>query len=403
MHESPDIPELIDHLFRHQAGKMVSALTRIFGVEQLQLAEDVVQETLLTALKTWPYRGIPTNPPAWLMQVAKNKALDVLRRQANLQSKLPLLLEENSTDDENDELTMLFMGCHPALSQEMQAALLLKTLGGFSVAEIARAFLLSEATIAQRIVRAKRKIVEEKLEFSLPSQSEQESRLDAVLLVIYLLFNEGYKASEGESLIRQDLAQEAIRLCDLLLQTHKRPDIHALMALMLLQASRLAARAGDELLLLSEQDRSLWDKQAIRAGMFHLQLAASGDKLSIYHLQAGIASCHAIAPSYEATDWAQILAYYEQWLELAPSPIVQLNHAAALAMHEGAQAALEALNQITGLNDYYLFHATKAEFASRLGDSITAQSAYHRALELCQNAVERRFLERRLSIQQPAN
>ena len=397
MSESENIPELIDHLFRHQAGKMVSALTRIFGADNLQLAEDVVQETLLTALKTWPYRGIPPNPPAWLMQVAKNRALDILRRQANLQSKLPLLLEENSTEDENDELTMLFMGCHPALSPEMQAALLLKTLGGFSVSEIARAFLLSEATIAQRIVRAKRKIVDENLSFTLPSQAEQESRLDAVLLVIYLLFNEGYKASEGESLIRQDLVQEAIRLCDLLLQSHKRPDIHALMAMMLLQASRLAARAGDELLLLSEQDRSLWDKQAIRAGIFHLQAAASGDKLSIYHLQAGIAACHSLAPTYEQTDWAQIIAYYEQWLELAPSPVVQLNYAAALAMHAGAQAGLNALNQISGLDDYYLFHATKAEFASRVGDKEAAQNAYRRDLELCQNSVERRFLVRRLS------
>jgi RNA polymerase sigma factor (sigma-70 family) len=368
----------------------------LFGAEHLQLAEDVVQETLLTALKTWPYRGIPANPPAWLMQVAKNKALDMLRRETNLQSKLPLLLEEAIEENESDELIMLFMGCHPALSQEMQAALLLKTLGGFSVAEIARAFLLPEVTIAQRIVRAKRKIRDEALHFSLPNETEQESRLNAVLLVIYLLFNEGYKASEGESLIRKDLAQEAIRLCGLLLRNHQRSDIHALMALMLLQASRLEARSGDELLLLSEQDRKLWDKQAIHAGLYHLQAAATGKRLSLYHLQAGIAACHALAPSYEQTDWAQIVAYYEQWLELAPNPIVQLNHAAALAMNQGAQAGMDALSKIVGLEDYYLLHATKGELFSRLGNAAKAKESYQTALKLCQNAVERRFLERKL-------
>jgi RNA polymerase sigma factor (sigma-70 family) len=395
--EAPqEIPELIEHLFRHQSGKMLAVLTRLFGAEHLQVAEDVVQETLITALKTWPYRGIPANPPAWLMQVAKNKALDILRREANFQSKLPLLLEESIEENESDELTMLFMGCHPALSPEMQAALLLKTLGGFSISEIARAFLLPEPTIAQRIVRAKRKIREDGLAFSLPEKLEAERRLDSVLLVIYLLFNEGYKASEGESLIRKDLAYEAIRLCGLLLGTYQRPDIHALMALMLLQASRLEARSGDELLLLSEQDRKLWDKGAIHAGLFHLQAAASGETLSLYHIQAGIAACHALAPSYEQTDWGQIVRYYEQWLDIAPSPIVRLNFAAALSFRDGAKAGMEALKTISGLEDYYLYHATKAELSARIGDKTAAKEAYREALELCQNAVERRFLEKKI-------
>jgi RNA polymerase sigma factor (sigma-70 family) len=397
METASDVPQLIEHLFRHQSGKMLAVLTRLFGAEYLQLAEDVVQETLVTALKTWPYRGIPPNPPAWLMQVAKNKTLDILRREAKFQSKLPLLLEDSIEENEDDELTMLFMGCHPALTAEMQAALLLKTLGGFSVAEIARAFLLPEPTIAQRIVRAKRKIRDEQVDFSLPSESEQESRLNSVLLVIYLLFNEGYKASEGVSLIRKDLAQEAIRLCGLLLRTHQRPDIHALMALMLLQGSRLEARSGDELLLLSEQDRKLWDRQAIHAGLYHLQAAATGESLSLYHLQAGIAACHALALSYEETDWAQIVAYYQQWLEIAPSPIVKLNFAAALSFHKGAELGLEELSKIEGLEDYYLYHATKGELASRLEDKAVAKEAYQVALELCLNAVERRFLERKLS------
>jgi RNA polymerase sigma factor (sigma-70 family) len=395
--ETPaQIPELIEHLFRHQSGKMLAVLTRLFGAEHLQVAEDVVQETLITALKTWPYRGIPANPPAWLMQVAKNKALDILRREANFQSKLPLLLEASIEENESDELTMLFMGCHPALSLEMQAALLLKTLGGFSISEIARAFLLSEPTIAQRIVRAKRKLREEGLAFRLPEKAEAESRLDSVLLVIYLLFNEGYKASEGENLIRKDLAYEAIRLCGLLLRSYPRPDSHALMALMLLQASRLEARSGDELLLLSEQDRRLWDKRAIHAGLFHLQAAASGETLSLYHIQAGIAACHALAPSYEQTDWGQIVRYYEQWLEIAPSPIVRLNFAVALSFRDGAKAGMEALKTIHGLEDYYLYHATKAEFSARLGDRTAAKAAYREALERCQNAVERRFLEKKI-------
>jgi RNA polymerase sigma factor (sigma-70 family) len=409
---STNVEQLVDHLFRHKAGEMVAILTAIFGSEHLQLAEDVVQETMLKALQQWSYRGIPNNPGGWLMQTAKNHALDVLRREANFQKKIPLLaqsmpdvhsVEEVAQVDNgllDDQLTMLFMGCHPALSQEMQVSLLLKTLGGFSVAEIARALLSNEKTIAQRIVRAKRKIQEIQIQFVLPTDAEMTERLAAVLLVIYLIFNEGYNASHGNELIRRDLCAEVLRLAAMLLQhpIGKQAIVHALMALMLFHSARLDSRlnAANELLLLSEQDRSQWDKAAIRAGIYHLQQAGQGDSISVYHLQAGIAACHALAPDYEATNWDAILTYYDQWLEIAPSPLVQLNRGVALAMVESPQAGLDALDKITHLDNYYLLSATRAVLEKRLGQFEIAKVYFQEAITYTTNEVERRFLQRQL-------
>lgn len=411
--EDAQINQLVDHLFRHRAGQMVSTLTRIFGAENLELVEDVVQETLIQALQQWPYRGIPENPSAWIIQAAKNRALDILRRQANFRDKVQRIPNESpqandfdfSFDDPfgDDQLTMIFMCCHPALPREAQIALTLKTVGGFGVSEIAKAFLTSEETMAKRLVRAKRKIREEKIPFELPNADALPRRLDAVLKVLYLLFNEGYDAHTGEDLVRQDLCAEAIRLGSLLVahQIGDTPQAHALLALMLLQASRLDTRvdAQGNLLLLSEQDRSRWDRAMIEQGIHHLERSAEGESLTDYHLQAGIAACHAVAPDYETTDWATILKYYDELYGLNPSPIIALNRAVATGMVSGSAAGLSALDEIRSdpqLKNYYLFYSTFGELYQRCGNLNQAAESYRQAMALAANETERRFLAKKL-------
>src|SRR5215475_9921304 len=306
------LPELLDHLFRHQAGQMIATLTRIFGPLHIDLAEEVVQEALVKALQQWPYRGVPENPRAWLIQVAKNRALDLLRRETSLREKSGEIVRAFSEQEEfanrrieterggeslpelfDDTLGMIFMACHPAIPREGRVALTLKTVGGFGVSEIARAFLAKGPTVAQRLVRAKRLIRDEGVSFDLPDEAEMLARLDSVLEVLYRLFNEGYSAHAGENLVRADLAQEAIRLCSPLVRHRatNRPKCHALLALMMFQAARLPARVGEggELALLSEQDRSLWDRRMIYLAYKHLEAAAEGDEFTEYHLQAAIA------------------------------------------------------------------------------------------------------------------
>lgn len=392
---------------------MVATLTRLFGPHHLELAEDMVQETLLQALQQWSYRGVPDNPGGWIVTVAKNKALDFLRREANFQNKLERIFEDAGTsadfdtafDDPlgDDQLTMMFICCHPALPKEARLALTLKTVGGFGVSEIARACLMPDATIAQRLVRAKRLIRERPIPFELPAERELPERLESVLEVLYLLFNEGYKANEGESLIKQEVCAEAVRLCSLLAAhpVGDRPTVHALLALMWLQASRLATRLDAEgnLLLLSEQDRSQWDQRAIHAGLFHLQKSAAGETLTEYHLQAGIAACHAAARSYEETDWVSILHAYTQLMKLNPSPILTLNWAVALAMVQGPEAGLAALARIQDhpqLQRYYLLPATFGEFYARSERQAEAIVAYRTALSLTTNEAERRFLLKKI-------
>jgi RNA polymerase sigma factor (sigma-70 family) len=415
---SAKVPQLVDHLFRHQAGQVVSTLTRIFGPQHIDLAEDVVQETLIKALRQWPYRGIPDNPDAWLMRVAKNAALDVLRRDRALLDKQEEIarLPEYSTgtpglqveliDNQlwDDQLRMMFTCCHPAISRPARVALTLKTLGGFGVPEIARAFLTQEATIAQRLVRAKRTIREMNIPFEVPGAEELSARLDSVLDVIYLLFNEGYNAHQGEDLVRHDLCEEAIRLGTLVARhpAGDRPKVHALLALMLLQASRLPARTTPEgdLLLLDEQDRDGWDKRLIWQGFLALERSASGDEMSEYHLQASIAACHAAAPSYDETDWPRILAQYDFLVKMTFSPVVALNRAVALAMVHGPEEGLVELvrvRKMPGMEGYHLLHATAAEFWRRLGDHARASESYKRALDLTANEAEKRFLKRKIS------
>jgi RNA polymerase sigma factor (sigma-70 family) len=410
--------ELTEHLFRHEAGKLVSVLTRIFGIERLELAEDVVQEALARALRTWPYYGIPPNPAAWLTQTAKNLALDVVRRERRFSDKRPAIavsLEQWSTGpaspeaaaDENefldDRLRLMFACCHPQIPPEAQTALALKTLCGFSVGEIAVAFLSTDAAIAKRLTRARQQIQDLRLPFEIPSGPEAVARLDAVRQTLYLLFNEGYKASTGDRLVREELCAEAIRLTQLLARhpVGDQPRTHALLALMLLSASRLPARVDDDgnLLLLQDQDRSRWDAGLIQRGFLHLGRSAEGEELSEYHLQAAIAACHCAAPTYEATDWSRIVSHYDELLRLHPSPIVALNRAVAIAQLHGPQAGIEAVQAITApaaFESYYLLHAVRGELASKLGRPDEARRHFERASELAQLKSERSFLARRI-------
>lgn len=415
------VTKLVDHIFRHQSGRLVSTLTRIFGTARLDLAEEIVQDTLLKALQQWSFGGIPENPVAWLVQVAKNRALDLLRRETLFQSKSNELLQafaiqeavankkhnlQLSTEILDDELSMIFMACHPSISRESRIALTLKTIGGFGVSEIARAFLTKEATIAQRLVRAKRRIIEEKIKFELPDISEMSKRLDSVLEVIYLLFNEGYTAHSGENLVRKDLCDEAIRLGQMLVQ-HKAtslPKSYALMALMFFQTARLPSRQDEagELFLLSEQNRSLWDKKLISLGFLCLEQSSSGEEITEYHLQAAIAACHAAVTSYELTDWQQIVTLYDQLLKLNPSPVVALNRVVAIAKWQGADKAIaqiEEIKQHPALTNYYLLPATLGYLWQQLGDSKKAVSYYQEALVCNCSEPERRFLMKKLVLE----
>ena len=340
-----EMPQVVENLFRREWGKMVATLTRIFGIERLELAQDVVQEALVRALQTWPYYGVPENPSAWIMRVSRNLALDQVRRETRFRNKetdIAGFLEQQSPGDlafsneiNDDGLRMMFVCCHPQVPREAQVALALRTLCGFSVAEIASAFLTTETAIAKRLTRAKQRIRVARIAFEIPAGEELTARLNGVLQTLYLLFNEGYKASVGQRLIREELCFEAIRLTELLAAhaAGNRPRSHALLALMFLNAARLPARTDAEgnILRLKEQNRSRWDKPMIARGMFHLAQSASGLEISEYHLQAGIAACHCAAGSFEDTDWPQILSLYDRLVELDDSPVVALNRAVAVA------------------------------------------------------------------------
>ena len=412
---TPEVPRLVDHLFRREAGRMVAVLTRLLGTEHLGLAEDVVQEALIKALRTWPFRGVPDNPGGWLMQVAKNRALDLLRRDANLARKeealrgwtAALTAGDPTVDPDSealdDQLRMIFICCQPAVPRDARVALTLKIVGGFGVPEIARAYLAKEATIAQRLVRAKRKIQEIRPPFEVPSPAELPAALDSVLEAIYLIFNEGWAASTGDDLIRQDICGEAIRLARLVAE-HPALDVpkaHALAALLLFQAARNPARVDPEgnLLLLSEQNRALWNQEKLAAGLHHLDQAARGTEMSTFHLEAGIAAAHAMAPSDEATDWPYILSLYDSLLALKGSPVVALNRAVALAMAKGPEAGIAAAEEIRhhpALAGYYPLPVTLGELYARAGDEERAADCFRAALEAESPEPVRRRIQARL-------
>jgi RNA polymerase sigma-70 factor (ECF subfamily) len=416
--EPGTVDALVAHLFRQHSGRMLATLTRLLGSRNLALAEEVVQEALLTALQQWPFHGVPLNPSAWLIQVAKNRALDRLRRDrsfsererdviAAFESRASTSLGPGAPEPPrpfaDDELCMMVMACHPEIPRESRVALTLKTVGGFSVPEIARAFLAQDATIAQRLVRVKRFIRERDIPLELPVASEMPARLDSLLEVLYLMFNEGYSAHAGESLVRHDLVQEAIRLTRMLIRhpATDAPKTQALLALMLLHAARIPARAGagHDLFVLEEQDRRAWDRTLIADGLRHLDASARGETVSTYHLQAGIAACHAVAPSYEDTNWSEIVSLYDALLDLEPSPVVALNRAIALSRVHGAAAGLRALAPLHDdptLSRYYLFHATLGELSRETGDLAASARHYAAALALPASTPVRRFLQRKL-------
>lgn len=391
---------------------MVAWLTRVFGPAHLELAEEVVQDALVKALQQWPHTGVPENPSAWLMRVARNGAVDALRRHASFRDRLPAVEAELSRDVPpdtssdhaigDDELRLIFMCCHPSLAPDARVALSLKVACGFSVREIAAAFLTPEPTIAQRLVRAKRALRAGGIALDLPRGDGLAPRLDAVLEVVYLLFNEGYKAEGGDDLIRVDLCREALRLGRALAgaPATATPAAHALVALMAFQAARLDARvdAAGELVLLEDQDRAAWDPRLIALGFAHFEKSAEGPVMTAYHAQAAIAALHAGAASPEETDWRAILAGYDDLMAIAPSPVVALNRAVALSKVEGPEAALDALARIEDapeLAAYHLLWSVKARLLDAAGRVGEARDCYARALTLPCSEPERRFLQRR--------
>lgn len=404
-------PSLVaDDLFRREGARLVATLAAHLGTHRLQLAEDVVQEALVRALQTWPYRGIPENPAAWLTQAAKNLALDALRREQTWQRKEAQITaeqerwltreEEPAHEFSDDTLRMLFVCFHPQLSMEAQLALALRTVCGLSAAEIGAAFLTSEAAIAKRLVRARQLIRDLHLPFAVPDAAELPQRLDGVLAALYLLFNEGYKASAGERLIREELCHEAIRLTRLLAEhpATSQPSTKALLALMCLNAARLRARvsATGEIVRLHHQDRSQWDARLIQEGIFALGAASTGEIISSYHVEAGIAAVHCLAADEASTDWTRILGLYDQLLLLKPTPIVAMNRSVALARVRGPREALDALESIPNrhsLEAQHLYHAIRASFIEKLGHPAEARAAYQRAAELAQCSAEREFLQ----------
>lgn len=406
---------LLEHLFRHQAGRIVAYLTRRLGPAHLDLAEEAVQETMLRALETWPYSGVPENAPAWLFRVAHNAAIDSVRRLRLHREKTEALLaglsqletpcQQSDLEEQlrDDELRMIAMCCHPQIPRDASVALSLKTVSGFSVREIARAFLADDSAIRQRLVRAKRQIREQHLTLEMPTGQQLEQRLDSILGAVYLIFNEGYTAHEGAELIRQDLCFEAIRLGQLIASSSiAEPRVHALVALMALQAARLPARvdAAGDLILLESQDRGLWDRRLIGLGFYHFDCSISGEVVSPYHVEAAIAAVHARAPDARSTDWPMILELYDQLLALNPSPVVALNRAVAVARVHGPAKGLSALVPLEGdpkLRQYYLLAAARGGLLVELGRREQAAACFRSALKRRCSEPERRFLKRKLA------
>jgi RNA polymerase sigma-70 factor, ECF subfamily len=413
--EMSDARAVVDRVFREESGRIIATLIRLAG--SFDLAEEAMQESLASALLYWPERGIPDNPAAWITSTAHRKLIDNLRRERTRREKQGPLLYESETRsfqdpvaglDEtmafpDDRLRLIFTCCHPALNLEAQVALTLRTLGGLTTDEIARAFLVPEATLAQRLVRAKRKIQDARIPYEVPPKDRLPERLEAVQTVIYLVFNEGYKGSAGNELIRRELCAEAIRLartlCELMPEN---PENLGLLSLMLLHDSRRAARTNErqELLRLDQQDRSLWDQAQIAEGLGLVEKALRMRSAGPYQLQAAIAAVHAEARPAADTDWPQIAALYGELLRLNPSPVIALNQAVAVAMSgnlEQGLALIDRSNAKGELDRYYLFHAARADTLRRLGRTEDAACAYGDALKYATNAVEREYISRQLS------
>ncbi|MGA7342648.1 MAG: RNA polymerase sigma factor [Terracidiphilus sp.] len=399
----------IETLYRSESGRVLATLVRLLG--DLDLAEESMHEAFAVALESWPKAGIPDKPRPWLISTARFKAIDAMRRRARFdgaERDLVAYMESLSGNEEirdeeieDDRLRLIFTCCHPALPPEGQVALTLREICGLTTEEIARAFLVTPATLAQRIVRAKAKIRETPIPYEVPAPQELPERLDAVLQVIYLVFNEGYSAAAGAEVTRAELTGEAIRLGRLLTELQPEPEVIGLLALMLLQESRRAARTSPtgELILLENQDRSLWNREQIAEGAALLKKALNSRRFGPYTLQAAIAAVHAQAESVAATDWRQIVAHYDQLVRIQSSPVVHLNRAVAIAMLYGPEAGLKHIDAVLAqgeLANYYLAHAARADMCRRLGRTAEARSSYEKALALTQQEPERQFLEERI-------
>ncbi|KII31411.1 RNA polymerase subunit sigma-24 [Pseudomonas fluorescens] len=402
------VKERVELVYREESRRILATLIRLLG--DFDLAEEALHEAFFVAVERWQQDGVPDNPRTWLVSTGRFKAIDVLRRRARFAASRPLLIAQledleqadwSDEDVEDDRLRLIFTCCHPALAADAQVPLTLREVCDLTTEEIARAFLSAPATIAQRIVRAKAKIRDAKIPYQVPSLAELPERLESVLRVIYLVFNEGYSASIGAQVTREELTREAIRLGRLLMELLPEPEVMGLLALMLLHESRREARtsASGELILLDEQDRTLWNGEMIAEGCALVERALSSRRFGPYCLQAAIAAVHAEAPSVDETDWAQIVGLYDVLLRAVPSPVIELNRAAAISKRDGPSAGLslvEAILERGELLDYHLAHSARAEFCRQLGRVEQAREAYERALELTQQEPERRFIEGRL-------
>lgn len=403
--------EIVDEVYQAESRRVLATLIRLLG--DFDRAEDALHDAFATAVDQWKREGVPDNPRTWLVSTGRFKAIDAMRRRSRFDQAMPALAEQFETttsdvmewdqeDIEDDRLRLIFTCCHPALAPEARLALTLREVCGLTTEEIASAFLVPPSTLAQRIVRAKSKIRDAGIPYQVPSPEELPERLDTVLHVIYLVFNEGYSASSGESLTRADLSGEAIRLARLLTELLPEPEVVGLLALMLLHESRREARTSPDgdLVLLEDQDRSLWNQDQIAEGMTLVERALESRRFGAYSLQAAISAVHAAAAGTEETDWAQIVGLYDVLAQLEPSPVVELNRAVAVAMRDGPEAGLALVDDILArgdLTDYHLAHSARAELCRRLGRTGDARNAYKRALGLTQQGPERRFLERQLA------
>jgi len=402
--------QTVDAVYRSESRRVLATLIRLLG--DFDLAEEALHDAFTAAVEQWPRDGVPANPRAWLVSTGRFKGVDALRRRARFDASLAKLAEQldagtrdvtgSDTEDlEDDRLRLIFTCCHPALPPEAQVALTLREVCGLTTEEIARAFLTGAPTVAQRIVRAKRKIRDARIPYRIPSRDDLPGRLDSVLRVVYLVFTEGYAASSGPSLTRPDLSGEAIRLGQLLMELLPEPEVAGLLALMLLHESRRAARTSPtgELVLLDDQDRSLWNRDQIAEGLALVEGALSSRRVGPYTLQAAIAAVHAEAPNTAATDWDRIVGLYDALTGVDPSPVVELNRAVAVAMRDGPAVGLALVDAILkrgDLRDYHLAHAVRADLCRRLGRGAEARASYERALALTRQEPERRFLQRRL-------
>ena len=392
---------------------MIAVLTRIFGIHNLELVEDTVQETFLKALQVWKYQAVPDNPAGWLMQVARNRTIDLIRRQqklADISEELSLRLGADTeqvigqffldTEIADSQLRMIFTCCHPALNPEDQVALTLKTVSGFGVSEISKALVSNDATIQKRLYRAKEYIRQHEIRFEIPAGEPLKERLDTVYTILYLLFNEGYNSSKADELIRHDLCAEAMRLCKLLTEHRvgNTPSSFALLSLMCFQASRFDSRMGDDntIILLEHQDRHGWNQELIRRGYYYLNLSATGDRLSVYHIESAIAAEHCLSPDFASTNWETLLKLYDCLLELKPIPIVQLNRSILLAQLGRLETAIDTILDIPGiaqlLKHHYIYNAVLGELYGRAGNIAEARRLLEKAYELTPSLAEKKLL-----------